>query len=281
MLSTILIIYLAGFILNEIYSIYEGIYHRCSRLSLGEHIFIETLFNILWPIKNFVGLKCLLFGMLNFFTSCQELKYISDTTFLNSAQANSMEALVKINALVCKDMADKIGACALTITDKDTITFTVDPKPYRYRVRIVCSDNVTGYYKDSLFYKGPDVTWEIEANKDLKFLIKPENFYSELAFSCIGEFYPEDSNSPLFYRFTSKFTMMDSNYTPREQITIEAKDGKRYVVLGQYAKYGRVCEDSVCRQVNEETIVELKNPNAKNIVAQSESSTRRMNYLGL
>lgn len=190
--------------------------------------------------------------------ACSPLEYKDDIGFLNSAQANSMEYLAKINGKVCKDVDGQVGLCAKRISNAENAIFTFDARPYSYRLNVKCT-------KELNFELSVDVL----ENKAFTFTIPKGNYSELLSFTCIGEVFPEDRDGQVSASFQVRFIVYDSQYRMREQIYFEGSN----IVLGQHAKYALVDGKAHSKK----TYLKLKK---KPVMAYSESKMMRFNYYG-
>lgn len=190
--------------------------------------------------------------------ACKGINYRPDVGFLNSAQANSPEYLVKINGSFCKDMDGSIGLCAKRIKSESDISFKLDPRPYSYRLNVNCTSTVN-------FHLSVDV------EKDLSYSFKiPASAYDGLlSFTCVGEVFPSDREESVSAFWHTRFVVIDKNYQEREQIY----QRDEYLILGQNAKHSLINEEI---QVKNKAAFKVKNP----VKAYSESQLMRFNYWG-
>ncbi len=193
--------------------------------------------------------------------SCSTLKYEADIGFLNSAQANSKEALVHINDALCKDMNGKPGLCATRIRSDLPLRFRQHAMPYGYKLVFTCSSAI-----------GADDSWSVPAGQDFEFHIKPIQFSTVRLFTCIGEIFPQDRLNELSAAWSVRAEVVDAEYKPRESIYHTGS----HLVLGQHAKYAVVC-DPKCKNYKKKTYVRA----SKNARAWSESEVMRFNFYGL
>jgi len=192
--------------------------------------------------------------------SCATLKYQADIGFLNSAQANSMEAIVHIFGKVCKDMNGEVGVCATRVRSDQAIKFKQPALQYSYKLDMVCSSAI-----DS------NESWSVPMDQTFSWEIRPEKFSAERMFVCIGEIFPADRPNKLSATWKVSVTVLDGKYKKRENI--HHLDG--HLILGAHAKYSVVC-DPKCKEYKEKTMVKAS-PNA---IAYSESEVMRYNYYG-
>lgn len=190
--------------------------------------------------------------------SCQPIKYQADLGFLNSAQANSPEYLVKINGKYCKDMDGQIGLCAKRIKSNEKIRFIMDKRAYSYRLNVGCSSLVDF-----------NLSVDVLENAVFEFSIDPEAFKEAKSFTCIGEIFPQDRKEEISAFWHTRFVVVDENYQGRE--SIYSQDG--ILVLGQNAKYSLLNEDKIIKKK-----ASVKSDGVEK--AYSESETMRFNYYG-
>lgn len=200
----------------------------------------------------------LVFVLLISACACKGIRYSSDLGFLNSAQANSPEYLVKINGSFCKDMDGSIGLCAKRIKSESEISFKLDPRPYSYRLNVSCTSSVNF-----------NLSVDVEKNQSFSFKIPPEAFNGLLSFTCIGEVFPNDREESVSAFWHSRFVVFDKNYQAREQIYTRGE----YLILGQNAKYSLINEEI---QVKNKAVYKIEEPTK----AYSESQLMRFNYWG-
>lgn len=190
---------------------------------------------------------------------CASIKYEDDIGFLNSAQANSMEYMVKVKGLVCRDLEGEIGACTVRVDSDQVIRFEQDPRPYAYRLAVRCTEGT-----------GVDFSVDVEPNKDWSFEIEPKDFAEFRSFSCQGEVFPHDRDNSLSALWQVRLLVVDKDYRPRERIY--HREG--HLVLGKHAKYARICQENRCKNYSKKPIIEAK----KGSSAWSESELMRINY---
>jgi hypothetical protein len=190
--------------------------------------------------------------------ACQSLKYKSDIGFLNSAQANSPEYLVKINGKFCKDIDGMIGLCAKRIKSNEKITFVLDKRPYSYRVNVECSSLVDF-----------SLSIDVLANSSFEFEITPDKFPEAKTFTCIGEVFPQDREEEVSAFWHTRFVVYDKSYQARESINVQGDQ----LVLGQHAKYTLLNEE---KNISKKTSYNFKDVKR----AWSESEIMRMNFYG-
>lgn len=191
--------------------------------------------------------------------SCQHLlPYKPDTGFLNSAQANSPEYLVRINGVYCKDMDGSIGLCAKRVRSDEKISFHLDSRPYAYRLNVTCSSNV-----------GFNLSIDILQNASFDFDIDAGKFSNSKSFTCVGEVFPQDREESVSAFWHARFVVYDKDYQAREAIY---SDGKN-VILGQYAKYSVINDDIKLKNTSVYKFKDIKR-------AFSESEMMRFNYYG-
>lgn len=207
--------------------------------------------------KNFVLLSAYL-TMALFGASCQQLKYVSDSAFMNSAQANSAEYLARINDSVCKDVDGIIGLCAKRIKSDSPVKFSLDKRPYNYRLNVTCSSDI-----------GFNLSVDVLSEKEFSFLIPAENISRVLSFTCIGEVFPADRSQQASAFWHSRFLVIDKNYRPREQIYTDERGAN----VGQHALHITLNDDKSYRK---KTVIKSKR--IKRIY--SESQQMRFNYAG-
>lgn len=204
-------------------------------------------------------MRLFIFSLLISFmiASCKQLPYEADLGFLNSAQANSMEYLAKINGKHCKDLDGLIGLCAKRINSDEDLVFEFDPRPYSYRLNVRCSQAI-------------DVDFSVDVMKDktYNFKIISSKYGQERSFTCIGEVFPDDRDQQVSATFQVRVIIRDAAYLPREEIYQEGD----YVILGKNAKYATVDK----KQYEKSPTVKLK----RFAQAYSESERMRFNYAG-
>ena len=189
------------------------------------------------------------------------IKYEDDIGFLNSAQANSMEYMVKIGGKVCKDLDGKIGACTKRIRSDRGVTLCHDKRPYSYRLHLRCSSGT-----------GIGFSVDIQKNKKWEYTIPHEKFKAFRSFSCVGEIFPQDRKNNLSATWQIRFIVVDKEYHERERIY----HTKKHIVLGKHALYSTVCSKGKCKTKKKKTVVKAP----KTAKAYSESKVMRYNYYG-
>lgn len=193
--------------------------------------------------------------------ACKQIKYEPDLGFMNSAQANSMEYLVRINGSACKDMDGQVGLCAKRIPSNAPIEFKMDGREYGYRFTLTCTRTI-----DS------DFSVDVLPEQPLTFSIPPEKFSEVRSFTCIGEVFPHDRDQEISTGWHARFVVYDGKYQPREEIYSTTIKKENHLVLGKHARYVHVNG----RMYKKATTVESE----KDVQAYSESERGRFNYYG-
>lgn len=191
--------------------------------------------------------------------SCQSLKYVDDTEFLNSAQANSAEFPAHLDGRLCIDMDGLPGACVKRLKSDGKVIVSHPKLGYGYRLALRCSDDLINYSVD------------VEKGKSFKYEIKAETFKNYRLFSCRAEVFPFDRANKISTVYEMRFYIFDKDYTPRERAYY--RDG--HIILGIHAKHSRVC-DGKCKRYFKKTIVKA----SKDAYGWSESELGRFNFFG-
>lgn len=200
-----------------------------------------------------------LFFLLIIIASCQSvIKYKSDLGFMNSAQANSPEYLVKVDGSVCKDMDNQVGLCAKRVKSDHVISFKMDKRPYSYRLNVKCSSQVD-------FSLSKDIPEE----ENFEFSIEASQYSEVTSFTCFGEVFPQDRPQTISAFWHVRFVVFDKNYQAREQIY--SMDDR--LILGQNAKYSLLNETILVKHKTNTKLAPVKR-------AYSESEVMRFNFYG-
>lgn len=202
-------------------------------------------------------------------SACNTLPYRDDIGFLVSAQANSHEFPVRVNGSVCRDMKNLPGACTIRVRSDEPIVFRFDPMPYAYQFNARCTTGVDVPPGASV---PPDqvYTWTIQ----------PDAFRDFRSIACVGEILPQDRPAPVSASWRVTILVVDAAYEKREGAYITEDNGKKYLVLGQYARMAWVFDLGRWVRYSQKTIVELKGK-PEDVRAYSESYAMRYNYLNL
>ncbi len=204
------------------------------------------------------------------FSGCKSpLKYRNDFGFLVSAQANSPEFPVRLNGSLCVDSDRRPGLCAKRVRSSETIRISFEPQTYAYLVTLTCTSGV----------KVPP-PGNVIAGEPFSFTLSPDDFREFKSFTCIGEISPQDREAPVSASFRAHFVVVDANYAEREAAYLTARNGKTYLVLGQFARSARVFDQGRWRLVEKRPIVEVKGDPEK-VAAYSESYAMRFNFLNM
>lgn len=205
-----------------------------------------------------------------FFATCSSLPYEDDGYFRVSARANSPEFPVYLNNRLCTDTEGFVGLCAKRIKSNEPLVFKFDPQSYGYTVNFSCTTGVVV----------PGATFNVQAGDPFSITLNPQDFRSKLVFSCLGEVNPADREAPISSKFRVTINVVDQQYTARESIYIHNENGKNFVVLGKYAKWGRVFDQGKWTYYEKTTSVEIKGPVAQ-VRAVSESFAARFNFYNM
>lgn len=197
------------------------------------------------------------------FSQCSSIQYEADIGFLNSAQANSMEWMVQVDNLICKDMEGMIGACTKRTKSDHSPILKHDPRPYAYRIDVRCTEAT-----------GIGFSMDVEAEKEWSYEVDAENFKTLRSFTCQGEIFPHDRDNKLSALWQIRFIVVDKDYKEREIIYFDVDDGK--LIVGKHALHTRLCRDGKCEDYKEDTVIDAQ----KNTKAYSESEVMRFNYFG-
>lgn len=201
--------------------------------------------------------------------SCSSLPYKDDDAFLVSAQANSPEFIVYVNGRPCVDADGQSGLCAKRIKSDQDLVVRIDPQDYDYALQVKCSQQLPPI---------PDVN--VLKGKAYEFRITAAAASTVLAYTCRGEVFPADRKPPVSGVFKFHVNILDAKYTAREAITLSAKDGKQYLVLGQYARHAWVYDRGRWAFHSKKPVVEVKG-NPAQVRAYSESFAMRFNALNM
>jgi hypothetical protein len=205
-------------------------------------------------------------GVVLLLGACTTLAYKDDIGFLVSAQAGSSEFPVYLNGKLCRDMEGLPGLCAKRLKSTEPLTFSFDAQSYSYSLNIRCTQGV-----DTI----PPAT--VPSGEQYSFTLKAEAFAQFRSFTCIGEIFPQDRDSPISSQFEVRFSVVDARYLPREAIYLRDKDGKTGLVLGAHARTSHVFDEGKWKRYSKKTIVEIKG-DPEQVKAYSESFAARFNY---
>ena len=191
-------------------------------------------------------------------SSCSSIPYKDDVSFLNSSQSGSYEYPAYVAGKVCKDMDGNIGACVKQVSGNKAVNFVIDPQSYSYTLQFKCSKIGVSWDKD------------VPAGQRFPWSLPPESFSKEVSFTCEGEVFPHDRPNSDSAKFQIRILVVDPSYNKREVIHVV----EGYLVLGQYAKFSRVCySNQTCKRYKKETAVKEKGV----VFAYSESERMRFN----
>jgi hypothetical protein len=214
--------------------------------------------------------KLLLF-MITFLVaaSCQLIKYNHDIAFIPSAQANSMEMLLRVNGKECVDMDGIVGLCAKRVADNSKLKFTQEKRPYSYRFTLRCSSWVS--HIEFGGSKTPaEFSVDVPRDTELEFYIYSEDV-DGTGYTCVGETFPDDREESISAKWKVSVTIFDHKYNARENIWFTTNKGRDYIIFGEHALYstmfGSTYKKATCRKI--------KN---KPTFAYSESYQMRFNY---
>lgn len=203
-----------------------------------------------------------------------EVPYEDDSTFLVAAQAASPEFLTYVNGMVCRDINNAIGLCALKVKHLQDLEFRTEPQQYGHRVHLVCSENVLG-----------DKSFDVAKGGAWAFVLDHDAFKAAKSFLCIGEVFPADRPEAVSARFEVRFRVVDEHYVERERLDVRRDGEELVVVLGKNALYGRVClhpgsgDHEECHDYQKEAVVRLRDASTPaEVSAWSESRNMRFNY---
>lgn len=200
-----------------------------------------------------------LFSLMN---SC---KYEDDFSFVSDSRAGLFSEEVYINNFLCQDMSKTVGACTLQIASNAPLTYRIAPRPYAYRLTLVCSSKINF-----------QLSREVKEMELLEFQIPNDKFDTQSSFTCIGEVFPQDRDEAVSIKFETRIKIHKPNLILLDKPFIQNKDGKDYIVFGKYALHGRVCSKIKCGWIKKKPYIEVPFPNIISI--RSESASGRTNY---
>lgn len=201
--------------------------------------------------------------------SCTGLKYAHDLGFTNSAQANSMEFMVKVNGKVCRDLTGKAGVCATRVGLTKSVKFHQDAMTYPYEFRLECTPELE-----------VDFSKHVEKGDSMDFEITPEQFEEVINFTCVGEVFPLDERDEQEISAGWEVHVVifdDENYVSREIIYIKEDEGKKKLMVGRYAMSTTVCTKKECKVYKKKPAIVIKDDV---VHAYSESYMMRYNEFG-
>jgi hypothetical protein len=156
------------------------------------------------------------------------------------------------------------GLCSKRIRSGDTLALRFDPQPYAYDLAVSCSRPM----------QVPGAS--IPKDQPFELRIEPAQMAGLLSFVCIGEIFPQDRDQQVSSKWEVRIVVTDKAYVSREAITPIEKDGKHYLVLGQYARSAWVFDGKRWKHHSKDTVVEVPDPSRAQAV--SESLAMRYNY---
>ncbi len=199
-------------------------------------------------------------GLLSLGTAqCSSIPYEDDIRFLNSAQANSMEWLLRVDGAVCKDMEGIIGACTKRVGSQSDVLLQHDPRPYGYRVDVECTDGTGIVFRH-----------DVPKGEPWQYTLEHGDFEGFRSLSCQGEIFPHGRGNSLSALWQIRLIVFDDRYEGREEIYYLDEE----LIMGKHAKFTNWCFEGKCRVDDELTTVNTE-PGAK---AYSESEVMRFNY---
>ena len=209
------------------------------------------------------------FLILLLVVSCTSLKYVSDDGFVLPTTGGSLESLVFIDSMPCKDMEGMIGVCTKRLVRDRDLEIELPPRDYAYNVNVTCSANINF----SNNYDVPEKsTFTVKINKDL--------YDDEKQFFCIGSIAPMD-RGVVTHKFEIRVRLVDTDYIKRNNITVYEKGSSYYLITGQYAKYVQVFKDGKWKYYNKKPFIKVKKKDLKKIKVISESESGRLNYFNM
>ncbi len=189
--------------------------------------------------------------------SCNHVEYESDVAFMNSSDANSFEFPVYINNKMCVDLNRNPGLCVLHHNKSNTLTLTVDPRPYTYKLDLFCPEqNVMD-------------GWTVPKGKKFTHSFDRGDLLASRSMVCIGEIFPRNRGL-VSAKFSFVVKLVDSEYIKRNKIMAFPNEG--LLVIGNHALY--TTENRLTKR--KRTTLKLK----KNQKVYSESHNMRFNAYG-
>lgn len=200
--------------------------------------------------------------------SCAEVTYRADNGFLNSAQAGAYEYPLLVQGGLCRDMDGEVGACVKRLPDNVALQMTIRSQPYAFRAQLTCSSEL-----------GADDSRDVSQGQDLTLEVPAAKYGTLRSFTCRVEVFPKDRPAEISAQAEVRVKLYDHTYVGRESMSVQERDGKSYLYMGDHAKYAKVCVGAVCRRYQETTVLEV--PRGPSIFAYSESERMRFNYFNL
>ena len=201
--------------------------------------------------------------------SCNRLEYKEDNNFMMPVEGGSLESLVYIKNIPCKDLYGNIGACTLSHDAVDNIILNIPPNDYDYALDFVCSSNIN-------FTKNYDVL----KRTPFQITIPLENFKDEKSFMCVGEIFPGD-RTVVSHKFEIRVRVVNARYMKRNIITVSKKKGGVELVLGQFAKHIRVFNNGNIEFLSKKTTLKINKKDLETIKVITESESGRFNYFNI
>ena len=199
--------------------------------------------------------------------NCDPIAYEDDIAFMGSAEANSGEALAKINNQICKDMNGEIGFCFGRILSSQDMKILIPAIPYRYRFYLTCSSEINA-----------NDNFDVPKNHEFQYIIPQAKFKDSLRFNCVGDIVKEGSDQILKF-FEVRMRVINPKYVKRGKIATEAYEGANYIFFDKHALYGSYKTNLQSGTTSKQPAIELKK-GEKLEYAYSCSMLERCNYYG-
>jgi hypothetical protein len=209
------------------------------------------------------------FSFLLVLTACTGIKYEADTGYPLPTASGSLESIVYINGVVCKDMDNVVGICSKRLKNDTDLVLDIPPKDYGYNLNIVCSSNIAF-----------EANYDVIKKQGFKVTVPSNNFYDERHFICIGEIRPNDRDF-VSHKFEVRVRVLDAEYVSRNEMMTFDKGRKTYLVCGKHARYVSVYQDGEWKFYNKKPVLKFKKGELANVQVISESESGRLNYYNL
>ena len=198
-----------------------------------------------------------------FLISCSLIgwKYADDSGLLSGIDAHAAEAYIEVDGRPCFDLYNRVGSCAYAGVEGQVVKIEIPPMPYDYNLSLRCSASEARSFKQ-------------EDGKTLLIKHKLKDNTGNGLSACRVEI-AKDRVPKTFAAIL--FNIKEPSYEPLEEVRI-SRDGR--LLLGNNAKYTRVCYGVKCKNYKRRSKIKLKDSKAR-LSVFVESEIGRRSYYGI
>ena len=200
--------------------------------------------------------------------SDEKIAYEPLEQFRSKDSTPPSEGFVMVDGMPCLDVNGRLGACSVKIDRGGNLEITLTPKQYPHSITLQCSRGLKGNVGG---------TWDLPAGVPFIVNIGPDNYDGLDSFVCIGEVFPNgrEGSSHMW-----EIRVRVEDLASKLHINLYKEGDKTYAVLGKHALYSLVLDAGQLKELQKETVIELKSPDSAVIVVETYNG-RVYSYIGI